>query len=197
MLFAEAAVHEQKSVLDIPLERNDVVVFDRGYTDFGWYRTLVDKGVSFVTRLKKNADYKVIERRSVKHLKDIYSDQIIELKGFHTKQKYPYLLRRIRCKDSETGNIIVILTNQFNWSAKTISRIHKDRWQIELFFKSIKTARLKQYGVTSRSPPGAHPKVLGSNKFLFRQPPRGRWRLAGRTRPPNTGQTCPPGPCTS
>ena len=71
MLFAEAAVHEQKSVLDIPLERNDVVVFDRGYTDFGWYRTLVDKGVSFVTRLKKNADYKVIERGSVKHLKDI------------------------------------------------------------------------------------------------------------------------------
>ena len=151
-VITEAAIHEQKSVLNIPLERNDVVVFDRGYTDFAWYRTLVDKGIFFVTRLKKNANYKVIERRPVKHLKNIYSDQIIELKGFYTKRKCPYLLRRIRCKDSETGNIIVILTNQFNWSAKTISRIYKDRWQIELFFKSIKQQlKVKSFLGTSKN----------------------------------------------
>jgi len=94
----------------------------------------------------------VYARRSTKHLKDIYSDQIIELKGFYTKQKYPYLLRRIRCKDPETGNIIVVLTNQFNWSAKTISKIYKDRWQIELFFKSIKQQlKVKSFLGTSKN----------------------------------------------
>jgi putative transposase len=151
-VITEAAVHEQKSVVNIPLERNDVVVFDRGYPDFGWYRSLIDRGIFFVTRLKKNADYKVVGRRSVKHLKDIYSDQIIELKGFYTKQKYPYLLRRIRRKDAESGKIIVVLTNQFNWSAKTVSKIHKDRWQIELFFKSLKQQlKVKSFLGTSKN----------------------------------------------
>ena len=151
-VITEAAIHEQKSVLHIPLERNDVVVFDRGYTDFAWYRTLVDKGVFFVTRLKKNADYKVVERRPIQHLKDIYSDQLIELEGFYTKQKYPYLLRRVRCKDPETGKIIVVLTNQLDWSAKTISRIYKDRWQIELFFKSLKQQlKVKSFLGTSKN----------------------------------------------
>lgn len=151
-VITEAAVHEQKSVLHIPLERNDVVVFDRGYTDFAWYRSLVEKGVFFVTRLKKNANYKVIERRPVRHLKNIYSDQTIELKGFYTKLKCPYLLRRIRCKDPETGKIIVVLTNQFDWSAKTISQIYKDRWQIELFFKSIKQQlKVKSFLGTSKN----------------------------------------------
>jgi hypothetical protein len=151
-VITEASVHEQKSVIHIPLERNDVVVFDRGYTDFAWYRFLADKGVFFVTRIKKNADYKVIRRQSVRHLKDIYSDQLIALKGFYTKRKYPYLLRRIRCKDPETGNIIVVLTNQFDWSAKTISKIYKDRWQIELFFKSLKQQlKVKSFLGTSKN----------------------------------------------
>lgn len=151
-VITEAAVHEQKSVVHIPLERNDVVVFDRGYTDFSWYHSLVDKGVFFVTRLKKNAHYKVVERRSVKHLKNIYSDHIIELKGFYTRQKYPHLLRRIRCKDPETDKIIVVLTNQFDWSAKTISQIYKDRWQIELFFKSLKQQlKVKSFLGTSKN----------------------------------------------
>ena len=151
-VITEAAIHEQKSVLHIPLERNDVVVFDRGYTDFAWYRSLVNKGVFFVTRLKKNAHYKVVQRRSTTHLKDIYSDHIIKLKGFYTKQKYPYLLRRIRCKGPETGKIIVVLTNQLQWSAKTISRIYKDRWQIELFFKSLKQQlKVKSFLGTSKN----------------------------------------------
>lgn len=151
-VITEAAIHEQKSVLHIPLERNDVAVFDRAYNSYDWYRSLVDKGIIFVTRLKKNADYKVIQRRSVKHLKGIYSDQIVKLKGFYSKHKYPYALRRIRCKDQETGSIITILTNQLTWSVKTISKIYKDRWQIELFFKSLKQQlKVKSFLGTSKN----------------------------------------------
>jgi hypothetical protein len=151
-VITEAAIHEQKSVLNIPLEPNDVVVFDRGYNDYSWYRGLVDKGIFFVTRLKKNADYKILERRSTKHLKNIYSDHIIELQGFYSKRKCPYLLRRIRCKDPESGKIIVVLTNHMDWSAQTISNIYKDRWQIELFFKSLKQQlKVKSFLGTSKN----------------------------------------------
>jgi len=145
-------VHETKVAPSIPLERGDVAIFDKGYTDFAWYKSLDDKGVFFVTRLKRNARYDVIERKDVSHLKNIYSDHILKLKGFYSKQKYPDKLRRIRSKDPETGKIITILTNNFTWSARTIARIYKERWQIELFFKCIKQQlKVKSFVGTSQN----------------------------------------------
>jgi IS4 transposase len=39
-----------------------------------------------------------------------------------------------------------------DWSAKTIALIHKDRWQIELFFKTIKQLlKVKSFVGTSRN----------------------------------------------
>lgn len=151
MAMTEGKVHETTVAPSVPLEAGDVVVFDRGYNDFAWFNTLVDKSVFFVTRLKKNARYKVVERRPVAH-KDIYSDQIIEFTGFYARRDCPHRLRRIRSRDPETGKIIVILTNQLDWSAKTIALIYKDRWQIELFFKTIKQLlKVKSFVGTSRN----------------------------------------------
>lgn len=138
MVVTAGKVHETQAAPSIPLERGDVAVFDRGYIDFSWYKTLDDKGVFFVTRTKRNAQYQVTERKDVSRFKHILSDQIIELNGFYSKQKYPSKLRRIRSKNPDTGKAINILTNNFTWSAATIAKIYKERWQIELFFKSIK-----------------------------------------------------------
>jgi putative transposase len=144
--------HEQKVVPRVPLEKGDVVVIDRAFTNFTWFASLCERGIYFVTRLKKNADYRVVERRDTKHLKNISSDQIIEFKGFYTKQKIHYRLRRIRSRDPETGKYIVLLTNQFEWSAKTIAQIYKDRWQIELFFKALKQQlKVKSFVGTSKN----------------------------------------------
>lgn len=151
MAMTEGKVHEATVAPNIPMESGDVIVFDRGYNDYLWFKSLVDKSVFFVTRLKKKADYKVIERRPAHH-KDIYSDQIIEFTGFYARKNCPCRLRRIRSKDPQTGKIIVILTNQMDWSAKTVALIYKDRWQIELFFKTIKQLlKIKSFLGTSRN----------------------------------------------
>lgn len=151
MAMTEGKVHETIIAPSVPLESGDVVVFDRGYNDFAWFKILVDKSVFFVTRLKKNARYKVVERRCVNH-KYIYSDQIIEFTGFYARKDCPCRLRRIRSRDPKTGKIIVILTNHLDWSAKTIALIYKDRWQIELFFKTIKQLlKVKSFVGTSRN----------------------------------------------
>lgn len=65
-----------------PLEQDDVAIFDKAFTNFAWYASLLEKGIYFVTRLKRNTDYQGVERRSTAHLMNIYSDQIIEFKGF-------------------------------------------------------------------------------------------------------------------
>jgi hypothetical protein len=151
MAMTEGKVHESSVAPTIPLEAGDVIVFDRGYNDFAWFKTLVDKSVFFVTRLKQNARYKIIERHPPTH-KDIYSDHIIEFTGFYARKDCPCRLRRIRSKDQKTGKIIVILTNNLAWSAKTIAMIYKDRWQIELFFKTIKQLlKVKSFVGTSQN----------------------------------------------
>lgn len=151
-VIATGEVHETQVAPSIPLERGDVAIFDRGYTDFKWYKTLDDKGVYFVTRMKKNAYYQIAARNDTSRHKNIYSDQIIRLKGFYSKQKFPDRLRRIRSKDPETGKIIVILTNNFTWSDATIAQIYKERWQIELFFKCIKQQlKVKSFVGTSKN----------------------------------------------
>lgn len=145
-------VHEQRVAPMIPLEKGDVAVFDRGYTDFKWFASLCDRGVYFVTRLKKGSFYRVIERRDTSSHPFIYSDQVIEFKGFYSHKKLPHRLRRIRSKDPVTGKSIVLLTNHMTWSAKTIAAIYKDRWQIELFFKALKQQlKVKSFVGTSQN----------------------------------------------
>ncbi len=145
-------VNDQKAAWDIPVEKGDVVVFDKGYNSLLWFQTLENKGVYFVTRLKDNADYHIIERKNVSGLDNISSDQTIRLAGFYSKQKYPGKLRRIRSKDPETGKTVILLTNNFAWSPRTIAQIYKERWQIELFFKSLKQQlKVKSFVGTSRN----------------------------------------------
>jgi len=151
MVMTTGKTHETKAAPLIPVKRGDVIIVDRGYTDFNWFKEIDDKGAFFVTRLKKNAHYSVLERRDVSTFENIYSDQIIELNGFYSHRKFPGKLRRVRCKDPETGKIIVILTNNFSWSAQTIAKLYKDRWQIELFFKTIKQ-QLKVKSFVGTSP---------------------------------------------
>ena len=55
-------------------------------------------------------------------------------------------MRRIGYRDAETGKHYVFTTNHFDWSARTIADIYKQRWQVELFFKWIKqNLRIKTF----------------------------------------------------
>lgn len=147
-----ASTHEVNAIKKMKFNKNDVVAFDRGYTDFNLFANYCNTGIYFVTRLKKNADYSVVERNDVSGYENISSDQIIEMQGFYTRKKCPLKLRRIRVKDPETGKYIVILTNHFEWAPTTIAAIYKDRWQIEIFFKTIKqNLKIKKFFGTSKN----------------------------------------------
>lgn len=132
--------------------KGSVLVFDKGYNSYQWHNTLTDKGLIWVTRIRNNAVYRVIERHSTDNITSVTSDQTIEYTGkqSHNTQLRP--VRRIGYKDPETGKHYVFITNNFRWSAQTIADIYKQRWQVELFFKWIKqNLKIKSFLGTSEN----------------------------------------------
>jgi len=100
---------------------------DRAYVDYELYGEMTDKKYWFVTRLKSNALYEVIEEREAPKGRNIKSDE--------TNQKD-----------------ITLLSNHLNFGASTISGIYKKRWEVELFFKQIKqNLKIKSFVGTSEN----------------------------------------------
>ncbi|MGH7927084.1 MAG: IS4 family transposase [Candidatus Binatia bacterium] len=149
--LTDGKVHDVTAGRALTLPTGSIVVFDRGYTDYAWYKQLNDKGILFVTRQKRNARYRVTERRPVVKQKGLTCDQTIMLTGTQARD-CPIPLRRIGYRDPDTGHHYVFLTNQFQLAAKTIAEIYKARWQIELFFKWIKqNLKIKSFIGTSKN----------------------------------------------
>ncbi len=119
--------------------RGSIVAFDKGYVDYQWFGNLSNQGVNFVTRMRPNTIYKVLERRDTTGKPGITSDQLIQLNSAHAiKRGAPALLRRVGYCDPESGRRYQFLTNHLDLSPVTIAAIYKDRWKVELFFKAIK-----------------------------------------------------------
>ena len=150
--ITEGKAHDVTMGRMLQFPTGSIVVMDRAYNDYTWYKQLTEKGIFFVTRLKTNARYRVIERRPVRAGSGLTSDQTIELTGSQAAMKCPIPLRRIGYRDPETGKHYVFLTNHFKLAAKTIADIYKARWQVELFFKWIKqNLKIKSFIGTSKN----------------------------------------------
>ena len=132
--------------------RGSMVTCDRGYLDYAWFKTLTGKGIFFVTRPRKDALYKVVERHRVDKKAGVTSDQIILFNGVKPAKIGMPLLRRIGYRDAETRKHYVFITNAMHLDAKTIADIYKQRWQIELFFKWVKqNLKIKSFLGTSKN----------------------------------------------
>jgi putative transposase len=143
--LTEGCRHEMGWARDLDLPAGSVVVFDRGFTDYAWWKSLSDKGIRFVSRLKRDARYTVAERRNVRWKDHVTSDQVIRLEG-KKASSLGLVLRRIGYTDPETGKHLVFVTNDLRLAASTIADVYRQRWQIELFFKWIKqNLRIKAF----------------------------------------------------
>lgn len=132
--------------------RGSIVAFDKGYVDYGWYKSLTDKGVFFVTRLRSDSVYQVLDHHDFTPGTGVTSDQTIQLDSPYALKSGAPKLRRVGYRDAETGKHYVFLSNNFKLAATTIAAIYKDRWQVELFFKAIKqNLKIKAFVGNSRN----------------------------------------------
>jgi len=148
-LVTEGRVHESRVARTLRFEPGTIVVLDRGFTDYAWFAALDADGVYFVTRMKDNADYDVVERRPVPERGPVQRDEIIFLYKLARGER-DLFLRRIEVWDEAQGRTLVFLTNHRRFAASTIAAIYRQRWQIELFFKALKqNLRIKTFVGTS------------------------------------------------
>jgi len=152
VLITEARRSDVKMAGAFPLSPGSIVVMDRGYNDYALFGKWTDEGIHFVTRLKDNAAYEVLEECPVPANRNIRSDQLIRFTGEKAQKDCPSLLRRVVVWDPVNEREIVLLTNLQEFGTTTIAAIYKDRWEIELFFKALKqNLKVKTFVGTSEN----------------------------------------------
>ncbi len=150
--MTEGNVHEVNIAHTLKFPKGSILAIDRGYVDYEQFARWTETGIFFVTKEKDNAAFRIIERREVPENRNIIKDQLIELTGYESIKKCPHTLRRVEVWDAENERIIVLWTNHLTFGATTIASIYKDRWQIEVFFKTIKqNLKIKTFVGTSRN----------------------------------------------
>jgi hypothetical protein len=148
-VITEGKQHEMRVARQLHYEPGTLLAIDRAYTDYSWFADLTQQGVYFVTRMKDNADYIVVEERELPHRKGLLRDQVI---GFYQQARdgQECYFRRIEFYDEEQDRVLVFVTNHLTLAAATVAEVYKQRWQIELFFKALKqNLRVKTFIGTS------------------------------------------------
>lgn len=144
-----AKVHDQDFLKSLDLISNSVIVFDRAYNYYHQFAIWSRKQVFFVTRLKKNAVYTVLEISRMHYRKKgkakVLRDEIIELEynpedrngKKQTKVVEKLRLRKV-CYQDDRNRYYEFLTNNFEITAEEVAFLYKKRWGIELLFKKMK-----------------------------------------------------------
>jgi hypothetical protein len=152
IFITHGKVHDVNIMDDLFIEAGAIYVMDRGYLDFERLYMIHQSLAFFVTRAKRNFDFKRLYSKPVDKSTGVLCDQIITLQGFYAKKSYPDKLRRIKYYDAKKNKKLVFLTNNFLLPALTIADIYRCRWQVELFFKWIKQhLRIKAFYGTSEN----------------------------------------------
>lgn len=122
-----------------------ILLFDRGFIDFSWFHRLSQQGVWFITRVKSDMRYEIVESRKIEN----GTDETVRLTGRTSRKKHPGLLRVVTI-EKDHGERFRFLTNNTTLAASTIADAYKDRWEIENFFRFLKqNLKIKSFLSTS------------------------------------------------
>ena len=135
-----AAEHDNTRARELcaDLKSGEIALIDKGYVDFEHLRDLDERGVFWVTRAKENMAYDVVKKMPRSKDEKILADEIIVLS--HPNKPAPELMRRVVALvevDAQEQEM-TFLTNNLEWSPRSVADLYRCRWQIEAFFKQIK-----------------------------------------------------------
>ncbi len=154
-------VNDITDARNMTLESGRIYVFDKGYLDFNWWHEICEAGSHFVTRIKKNTAYKVLEIRPLlpDENDNILKDMVIELtnkrpRGGKTNRLAGRRLRLIEIEHpgGKKDSPFYIISDMMDATASEIADCYKQRWSIELLFKWLKqNLKIKRFMGESRN----------------------------------------------
>jgi len=129
-----------RAINDAKIEKEDILLFDRGISKAASFEELSKKDYKFITRVNVGRNYNEVGRNKVLKAKEgeqeILEDLIVHLYG-RKKKCVEKSVRLIKIKNKE-GNEIWFLSNLFEMPAYEVTELYRRRWDIEVFFKFIK-----------------------------------------------------------
>ena len=140
--FSAANVNDVEKALEVPLQKDALYIFDKGYCSYSWWHQIDTAGARFVTRFKSNAGL-VLELENpipADAAGFVLKDHLVRFKharsgGKNNPCKMP--LRSITVV-RPNKKPLVLATNDLTSPAMEIAQRYKERWDIALFFKWIK-----------------------------------------------------------
>ncbi|MDP3935436.1 MAG: IS4 family transposase [Alphaproteobacteria bacterium] len=126
-----------RAINEARVDREDILLFDRGISKAGTFGEFEAKEYKFITRLNVGRRHHVVKTHSTGTPDNILEDLTVSLYAKGSKTPLPTGLRLIKLLNKE-GNELWFLTNLFDMSALEITELYRRRWDIEVFFKFIK-----------------------------------------------------------
>ena len=137
--YTSAATNDSFMLAPSHYSRNEITAMDRANINYVKFEELTDRGVIYVTKMKKNLNYEVLV--DCMHQNPQGLMQYRELVVVFRRDDISHIARIITYVDIKKGKqprLISLLTNDFDMPPETIVAIYRRRWQIEMLFKQIK-----------------------------------------------------------
>lgn len=161
-VISDGNTHELEVIDQFHIAPQSIVVMDRAYIDYGLFGRWSRQGVYFVTRCKRNTYYELIQELPLSdraRAQGVLADQLVQLQKEGARAACPHHLRVVTMHDPEhPERPLVFLTNHLKLAPQTIAEIYRDRWEIELFFKTLKQ-HLKIKSFIGTSPNALHSQI--------------------------------------
>ena len=133
--LTSAAKHDHYLLKEVHLPKDSTLAMDRGYVDIAQFQRLTEEGVCYVTRMKKNLKYEVLE--SVMYVNTEGLVAHIDQKVRFTRGELIHEARRVEIFYANKKPV-VLLTNNFDFTVEDIAEIYRLRWAIESLYKQLK-----------------------------------------------------------
>ena len=139
--FTSAATNDSFMLKPSTLNRGDIMAMDRAYIDYGKFEELTQRGVTYVTKLKKSLKYTIdkdVIYQTPNGLMEVRLQHVTFSKQIKGGDKITHNARIVTYVDIRKHKLVSLLTNDMDSDPNEIIDIYRQRWEIELLFKQIK-----------------------------------------------------------
>lgn len=137
--FTSAATNDSFMLAPNYYQHEEIITMDRAYINYRKFEKLTEKGVVYVTKMKKNLTYETLVDCMEMNTdgKMEYREQVVVFRR-NDISHIARIITYVDIKKNRLPKLISLLTNDFDMSPETIVNIYRRRWQIESLFKQIK-----------------------------------------------------------